>query len=102
MAKYTTYYYYYFSSPYFAALGAYISDYIRWPVPDGLCLKLTSLFPPACVCTSLPRTGGDHHDAKGYQYCTTLVGCVGVLLMNRGALCEPKDAFPLIFAFTTL
>ena len=32
--------FFFFSSPYFAALGAYISDYIRWPVPDGLCLTI--------------------------------------------------------------
>ena len=34
----TQLFFFFFSSPYFAALGAYISDYIRWPVPDGLCL----------------------------------------------------------------
>ena len=32
------FFFFFFSSPYFAALGAYISNYIRWPVPDGLCL----------------------------------------------------------------
>ena len=38
-------------------------------------------------------------DGPGMTY---LNGLTGHLVMNRGALCAPKDAFPLIFAFTKL